>query len=50
MGVDEQFDCLVQLMNTSKPIKIGLFKTNKTKGHKRKNQQILIVLELTIKT
>ena len=26
MGGDEQFESLVQLMNTSKPIKIGLFK------------------------
>jgi len=26
MGVDEQFESLVQLRNTSKPIKIGLFK------------------------
>ncbi len=26
MGVDEQFESLVQLRNTSKPIKIGLLK------------------------
>ncbi len=26
MGADEQFESLVQLINTSKPIKIGLFK------------------------
>jgi len=32
MGVDEQFESLVQLRNTSKPIKIGLLKNiNKIK-------------------